>query len=306
MTMEISEIYQLKSCVQNIKFNIQHDIVLLTFDDGYVAQSINLMLSLIKNHSSNLSFVCACLGLSQQNVEKLLKFDFGVRICTYEMIKYINVGRWSPNSLLRVFSPWLIEDINKILYIDSDVLCTGNIQDLFDLDVNYIAMSNEISGNVSESREATYRKICPTHIYCNAGVTLINTERIRQEFPLQEIYDSCRYICENYPYIDQDFLNVFFVDKIQYINGFRYNFQAYELLGSVMYKKTLKQSRLIHFSCGKPWNCNTDRRIIKLYLDCSEYDEMKVIIKKVLFKNSYVRHFNKIKKAMDKIRTYLG
>ena len=304
--MEISELYSVKCLVQTDEFKTDDNIVMLTFDDGYIDQSINLMMSLVKNQTTGISFVCACLNLSDENIAKLLKLGIGVKIYTYEMLKSMNTGRWSPNILLRLFSPWLFEDIDKLLYLDSDVLCIGNVGDLFDMDVDYVAMCNEISGNISESREAIYRNQYPTQIYCNSGVVVINTERIRREYALQEIFDSCCYSCEHYPYMDQDFLNVFFAGKINYINGFRYNFQAYELLDSVLYKKALKQSRLIHFSCGKPWNYHTDRRLIKLYLNHSGYDVMINRMKKVLRKNCLLLPLVSIKKIVKKTKSFFS
>lgn len=296
-------IFQLQFKVHNLYFRTDDDLVLLSFDDNYVDQSINLILSLKHNNEKRISVICACIGISKHNIEKLLSLDVGVQILVYNFEFNMEMGRWSKITLLRVFSPWILDrNIKKILYLDSDIICCGCIRDLFDIDVKYIAMGNEISGNVGNTQLQSYRKICPTQIYCNAGVVLLNLESIRSKYSFDEIYYSCIEICQKYPYFDQDFLNIFFDGKIYYFNGLHFNFQAYELMGSCKYNNALKQSKLIHFSCGKPWDPHTDRRLIKLYLKHSKYSSMIKHLKVVLRKNIFITFVVQIKHLLSKLK----
>lgn len=82
-------------------------------------------------------------------------------------------------------------------------------------------------------------------------------------------------------YLDQDFLNHFFMGRIAYLNPYQYNFQAYELLGSDMYAKALRDCRLIHYSVGKPWSYKTRMPLIRLYLKYSHHPAMTARVKKV-------------------------
>ena len=134
---------------------------------------------------------------------------------------------------------------------------------------------------------------------------LINLDKLRTEFSFQDMLMQCVDICSKYPYPDQDFLNIFFDGKIQYFNGLCYNFQVYELINSCKYKNALKLCKLIHFSCGKPWNPKTDRRIIKLYLTHTEHFVMKSRIKKVLRKNLFVGSLHRILTKLKAVKSLL-
>ena len=57
------EIFQLQLCQENPKFSPLDSIILLTFDDNYLDQSVNLILSVAKYHPSGVSLVCTCPAL---------------------------------------------------------------------------------------------------------------------------------------------------------------------------------------------------------------------------------------------------
>ena len=164
------------------------------------------------------------------------------------------------------------------------MLCKGNIDELFDLDIKYLAMCNEISGNISNTQAKRYKKFYPESIYCNAGMILFNVESLKRLYTYDDILNKMTSEISDYEFLDQDFLNLLFKGKIDVIDGFRYNFQAYELIGSCMFEKAINKSKIIHFSVGKPWNFKTKLSIIKLYYRYSVYLNMKKIVKKELIK----------------------
>lgn len=168
--------------------------------------------------------------------------------------------------------------------MDSDMLCTGSLQELFDLDVPCLAMCNEISGNVSQTQEMTVRRHLPARIYCNSGVSVFNLDYFRKEHTFHEIYTELNKMRDDIVYPDQDFLNIYFQDRITYLNAFYYNFQAYELKETKFYKAALKVCRLIHFSVGKPWLYKSRLYLMQLYLKHSLYPPMIQKVKKTMAK----------------------
>ena len=176
-----SEIFNLKLHCQNQLFNPSDHIVMLTFDDNYMDQSMNLMLSILRHNPSKVSFVCTCPVLKQENIDILMTLDAGIQVRCYEFALDLQMGRWALSAVLRLFSPWLLEDnIHRVLYMDSDILCSGSLTELFDTDVKCIAMCNEISGNVSLIQQGNVRPYVPTRIYCNSGVVLFNLNYLRE------------------------------------------------------------------------------------------------------------------------------
>lgn len=280
------QVFVQKLLVQNDLFRPDDNIVMLTFDDNYINQSINLMLSIAHHNPGNVSFVCTCPVLNETNITSLLNLNFGVQIRCYEFALNLEMGRWAISAVLRLFCPWLLDtSIHKVLYMDSDILCCGSLQELFQMDVHCLAMCNEISGNVSLIQQGNVRPHMPTRIYCNSGVVVFNLDYLRNNHSFAEIYDALIAINGKVVYLDQDFLNIYFQGKIDIVNAFHYNFQAYELYGTPFYRNAMKNCRLIHFSVGKPWLYKTKLPYIQLYLKHSRYTPMVQKVKKTYIKS---------------------
>jgi len=279
-------IFNLKFQQQNSSFNTKDHIVMLTFDDNYMDQSINLILSIVKHNPDNVSFVCTCPVLKEENIATLMQLNVGIQVRCYEFTLDLQMGRWALSAVLRLFSPWLLdESISRVLYMDSDILCSGSLSELFETDVRCIAMCNEISGNVSLIQQGNVRPYVPTRIYCNSGVVLFNLDYLRKNHTFHEIFTALTQINGKVVYLDQDFLNIYFQGKIDVLNAFHYNFQAYELKDTVFYKNALRNCRLIHFSVGKPWLYKTKLTYICLYLKHSLYPPMINRVKKTFLKS---------------------
>lgn len=269
----------------------QDRIVLLTFDDNYVDQSINLILSILKYHPSGVSFLCLCPVLTEENQHTLLSAGIPVRLVCFAHTPLISTRTWPACSIFRLFSPWLLDaKIHKVLYLDSDILCCGNIQALLDAEPSYLALCGEISGNVSPSQQQVITKFLPTEVYCNSGVCVINLDAFRQQYSFDSFLSLLLAHQADLQYPDQDFLNYFFRDKTVILNGLLYNFQPHELWGSALYPQVLRNCRLIHFSYSKPWRYRSELFLVQLYLRHSEYPPMIRKVKALRWKNALHIH----------------
>lgn len=308
--MDCSNIFQLELQKKNDQFSLQDHHIMLILDDNYINQTINLILSITKNQNRPISFCCLSLHLSEKNVQLLLDLDFGVEVRVYNFTYAVDTGHWPPNILLRVFSPWLLDEIaEKILYLDGDMICCGSLDELFEMNVPWIAMGNEISGNIlreDKKGKKRFGRDYPTQLYCNSGVVLLNIQSIRADYAFEHVFSECCRICSAYYCPDQDFLNIFFLDKITYFNGLRFNFQAYELKGSMFYKLALAECKLIHFSALKPWKDNGDRENMRLYLKYSEYPPMRELVKNAYRRNICKSPYRALYKFGAKIKKMLN
>ena len=68
------EEFKLISKKNNALFNINDNVVLLTFDVNYVDQSVNLMESIIK-HNKDVSFICLCTQLNETCMRVLMELS---------------------------------------------------------------------------------------------------------------------------------------------------------------------------------------------------------------------------------------
>jgi lipopolysaccharide biosynthesis glycosyltransferase len=264
--------------------------VLLTFDNNYVYQAINLMMSISK-FNKNVSFICLCNELSGDKEKELFAAftsPTGILLYEYEMLFTFSSLRWVPTTVYRVFSPYLIDEpIDKVLYLDADMICTGNLDKLFELNDYYICMATEIGANifVSEVRNGIQHVLNDSLLYCNAGTALINLKKIHNTYTFDEIFNCFFEKIDELRFLDQDFLNWFFSDKLVRINGFIYDFQPYELKGSTFYKQALNNAKLIHFTSGKPWDRDCDLWLMRIYLKHSVYKPMICLVKHEIKRN---------------------
>lgn len=282
----VDQIFDLKLARQNARFCMQDNIVLLTFDDNYMDQSVNLILSIAKHNPNNVSYICVGPMLKEENINTLLSLNVGIQVRCYDFSLDYEMGRWALSAVLRLFCPWLLSgEIHRVLYMDSDILCSGSLDELFNKNVACIAMCNEISGNVNKYQQDVVRKYNPTEIYCNSGVVVFNLDYLRTNYTFADIFTALNGYNGILHYLDQDFLNIYFKGQIDVLNAFHYNFQAYELYGTKYYQRALDNCRLIHFSVGKPWLYKSHPEYIRLYLEHSVYPAMICRIKKVRIKS---------------------
>ena len=285
-SVHVNDVFSLTEVRQNPHFSPSDNIVLLTFDDNYLDQSINLILSIAHHNPQKVSFLCICPQLKQESIDTLMALDQGIQVRCYSFALDFQMGRWVLSAVLRVFCPWLLDDeIKQVLYMDSDILCTGSLQPLFDAKIPCIGMCNEVSGNVSKTQIRTVRPHLPTQIYCNSGVMIFNLDYLRQHHTFHEIFTALSSFSGKVVFLDQDFFNIYFSGRISVINAFQYNFQPYELRHTSFYKEALRECRLIHYSVGKPWNWKTPLWHINLYLKHSRYLPMTNRVQKIWWKS---------------------
>ena len=163
-----------------------------------------LIASVMDNTKSN---VCFCVlhddSLSAANMDKLAK--------TAEkeggLVKFVDVSRelkkladvinvkkltgvFSPGTLFRLFVPEVVE-LDKIIYLDCDVIVNMDIKELWDIDLADCCIA--AVGDLAV--QSTWKKACTSSLsvrmkimkispnkYFNAGVSLLNLQQIRHDF----------------------------------------------------------------------------------------------------------------------------
>lgn len=290
MTREktIESYFVLRYQSENAAFDDGKHIVLLTFDDNYVNQTINLILSISKFHKNEISYVCLCPVLKPKSIDALLCLAEGIQVRCYDFLSTIDPGAWPVCAMFRLFAPWLLaENVHKVLYMDSDIICAGNIEKLLKMETPYIAMCPEIAGNIQPRQQHVIQQFLPVQVYCNSGVCLLNLDALRKTYSAETIIDSLREMRPKLGFPDQDFLNFYFKGKIEVLNNYMYNLQPYELKKSIYYKRILNNCKLLHFSLCKPWTHHCELHLIYLYLKYTEYPPMRAMVKRALWKSYF-------------------
>jgi len=176
---------------------------------------------------------------------------------------------YTPYALLRLLADRIDKIPDKVLYLDADVLCKGDISELYNIDIE----KYEIAGV-----KDYYGKIFFYPRYLNSGVLLLNMKKIRKTNLLSKALGLCSKKKIFLP--DQTAINKYARKKL--ILPSRFNEQ-----------KKLKDNTLIrHFSMTlkffpkfkkqniKPWHIDNVHNVLNIYEFDDTFDRYNEIITK--------------------------
>ncbi|MBO4693467.1 MAG: glycosyltransferase family 8 protein [Clostridia bacterium] len=151
---------------------------------------------------SNILDICAKKG-NREN--KVYLFDISEVFSKY--LPEANMStRFTPACMLRLFSDMIADIPEKVLYLDTDVLCRKGFRDFYDTDISDI----EIAGVPDRYGKWFFGNVF-IHNYLNSGVLLMNMKKIRAS----GLFAKCRNLCRNKKMFmpDQSSLNKLAVKK---------------------------------------------------------------------------------------------
>ena len=116
---------------------------------------------------------------------------------SFKKDEQISVGkRFTPYALLRLYASTIPQLPDKLLYLDTDTLVLGSLNEFFNTNIDdyEVAMCKDYFG-----------KIFIGHNYCNSGVLLMNMKKIKETNLLEKVRNLC--IKKNFFLADQTALN---------------------------------------------------------------------------------------------------
>ena len=155
-------------------------------------------------------------------------------------------------------------NINKVLYLDGDMIITGSLRLLWETDLDGYAVGAVT--DMSEGIHDYHRLGYPASLgYFNAGMLLVNLDYWREHHVKDLFLDVINHHPERIKYHDQDVLNIVFC-RAKKMLPFKYNFQdgfmykaermemnAQKYAGEI--KDAIAHHAIIHYtSTAKPWH----------------------------------------------------
>lgn len=207
----------------------------------------------------------------QWNVSIVLYYmndDILSQYCRFK--RYLINGKYVAALMYRFIIPEIMQTIaDRVLYLDGDVVCNGNITKFINIDLNggaAIVAAEDLCGE-KYARQLNIKR------YFNSGVLLINVKRWNAENITSKIMGRIRKeSAENQfmPCPDQDILNIYLADKTHFVSH-KYNL-PYRLVQASFFKPKIinedpMQASLIHFiGAIKPWTTyNQSVPIVKVW-----------------------------------------
>lgn len=315
----------------NNKYSI--DIVCST-DDNYIMPTGVMLTSLFENNKDiNVNVHLLHGGLTNEHIDQITnqvsKYNQNIRF--YRMDDHLfsefpigksyqtnHVGS-SMATYYRLFLSQILPDnIEKVIYLDGDILVLYSLKELWNIDMSdkaIAAVFDSFNNEISHYNRLRYPQ---NKGYFNAGVLLINLKYWREHKVESKFLDYVANYPERLACHDQDVLNYIFKDakmelplKYNMLNEYwfdvRYSLISWEYEQQILDGQ--KNPVIIHFTCiPKPWykNCKHPyKKMFEKYKSMSLWSNVKekrwlrikylieqIFIKSVVFiglrKNDYI------------------
>lgn len=278
--------------------------IFFTVDDNYapfLAAAIN---SAVKNSSDNRKYRAIILyqELSRENIEKLSKLakdNFSVEFyamknsfdaITDRMSNRLRCDYFTLTIYFRLFIPLMFPQFDKGIYIDSDVVVTSDIAELFDIDIkdNFIGACRDYSiADIPPLVSYTENAVGVNgNEYINSGVLLMNLKKMREN----DFEGHFLNLLNTYHFDsiapDQDYINAICNGKIHYLS------QEWDTMPDS--STPVENPKLIHYNLfSKPWCYDGIKyadEFFKYASDCGYIEEI----------NEYKKNYSDEQKKSDK------
>ncbi len=231
--------------------------ILMEIDDNCIIRLSETIMSIEINNEFDIDLYVVYSSLAKENLEQLNLFmegnGYGRIIPLYvkndEFLSSLsNDLKWT---YLKLYAPYLIKnDVDKILYLDCDVICKGDISQLYEMDFD----GNLIIGvehSFENSKKDYYKKLDfkDDYKYINDHVLLIDVKNYTTSFKKKNLEHFILNNYEKYTFRAQDVINKEFGDKIKIVDKI-YNYQINQELDD-----ELRDDEVLVSYCGdsKPW-----------------------------------------------------
>lgn len=280
------------SIIYNKKRNTNYDIYIV---GNFISHENQNKLKKLETKSVIINFI---------NIDKELTYTMGEN-------KYV-----SQTACLKFHLPEIFPNLDKVLYLDSDIIVQKDLSELFNTDINNFYVAGIVDFGVCHLKlhykELNYKY----EKYFNSGVMLLNLKKMREENITSKLIEY-KQNQKNF-YMDQDAFNMVLNPLVKWMS-YKYNYQ-YCLLLMNGNKKNIKETydenaykilkkkgqgaTIIHYAyMYKPWKYDI-KNISKLFI--KYYKKSPYKTKKLsLIKHKMCKKRPNLKKIIAVVRIYL-
>ncbi len=241
-------------------------------DENYIQPMSVVIASILKNANSddNLKFYILCNDVSDSSKKKLMNLKkikdcdisfFDIDSSEFQSFNIMPGSHITLTAYFRMKLPTILSDIEKILYLDCDLVVKTSLSKLFYIDISdyYIAAVEDIGCTYCRK----YRKdILPyDYLYINSGVLLINLAEWRKYNVHKMLLETAKSGINHFQH-DQEIINIVCHDKCLSLDlawnvqdsFFRDDLIVQTNPNAEYIKECAKKPKIIHYTyLFKPW-----------------------------------------------------
>lgn len=222
---------------------------------------ITTMVSVLENNkNSDIKFYVLSTGLSEHSKELIRQLadhypNFSVQYLDVDAALFSNfsftINYITVETYFRyIIADWL-PDVDKILYLDADLIVNKNVEGLYNEDIGDFYIGGVSDTYIQELNHKTGIGLSEKDIYINAGVLLLNLQRIREDHMVEKLFFNQNKYNSIIKFQDQDIINLTFRGRIKEVDC-RYNFTTVDFDKR---KKQTKDAVIVHYTGSlKPWH----------------------------------------------------
>lgn len=256
-------------------------------DNNYAQHLAVTLASVFENNNDELRVYVLDGGISDENKEKILAlkndYDFEIEFVKIDKSMFDKCPAGKKNHVtLATYYRLLLADIcpnvDKILYLDVDLVVRSNLKELFDID-----MKGKYFAGVSDCEEMVNTARLGLEKYCNAGVILLNLQKWREDNITEKFFKWMEENSERIVLHDQDVLNSTLQDGILSLDK-HWNVQVSKYDSSKDFVKILPEAKIIHYiGKHKPWHADNKQLAKNEYFKYLKLTQWKNYIYKYYF-----------------------
>ena len=257
-----------------------------SLDSKYAEQLAVSVTSIIKNSTEqeHINFYILDGGLTDEDKNKIEDLkrikDFNLQYITVNPQDFTDCPMLKDKSsefenyhvtiptYFRFKLPSYLPNLNRVLYLDCDVIITKSLKELYETELEDYACA--MVPDVESEQEAERLKISK---YFNAGVMLINLDYWRSNNIGNKLFGYAKANKDNILWQDQDIINVVLDGKIKELDNI-WNFQYFQY--DEVDRKKLQECNIFHLAGRfKPWIMSFEHAVYDLYYDYLSYTSWK-------------------------------
>ena len=240
--------------------------ICFTFDDNYAKYCATAMASILVNRKDNykINFYLITDSIKEESKQKLLKFQEQYKDITINF-KIINIDDFSfadkistsphitKSGFYRLFLPDLLINIDKVLYLDCDLLIRRDIKEIYQNNIeNYsvAGVADRLEELCANLRNYDFKK----YPYFNSGVLLFNLKIMREKNTINDFLVYAEENKNNIQFGDQDIINgVLHKDTLKISTKYN-NYRKSKIKNYKIFLDTYNNRIITHYTGSeKPW-----------------------------------------------------
>lgn len=257
--------------------------VILCFDEDYAMPAgINMVSILDNNKNSQFHFHLFVTHISDSSIDKFKQIDsVNSSITLYKVNQYFQISKKNTSSFpisacIRLIAPLFLHELPYLLYLDSDMLCVGNLSKIQEIDISNVITA--VVPDVDKMQQARCKQFgLQQGEYFNSGMMYINTQ-LWSQFSITEKALELLNSSVHYKFPDQDVLNSV-INQNKLLLDKRFNCITELSVGGNEDQRWLANSVILHYTTGhKPWYRLFLTPTYKKYWQLSPWKDQKLLL----------------------------